>query len=183
MRVRGQTNRSFVWIGFLVFSFLPAPVAAQSTAELDEHLRFLEPLIGPVWEGGFVGEEAADLVISLRFEPVLSGRAVKYTRVAAELGYVSETHFYWSPAREEVRFLALNTRGIVGGGAVSVQDGAIVLHGVDQWPEGSVESKTVWQLDEEGVLKDTFTRVEGGTWVQGHVQEFIARGIRATGGQ
>ena len=169
-------------IGFLFFFFLPAPVAAQNTTELDEHLQFLAPLIGPLWEGGFVGEEAADLGISLRFEAVLAGRAVKCTREAREVAYESETQFYWSPAREEVLFLSLNTRGIVGGGTVSVQDGAIVLHGVDQWPEGSVESKTVWQLDEEGVLKDTFARVEGDVWVQGHVQEFIAREPLAPGG-
>jgi hypothetical protein len=93
----------------------------------------------------------------------------------AELGYLSETHFYWSPSRGEVRFLALNSRGIVGEGVASVQDGAIVLRGVDQWPESSTESRTVLQLDEEGVLRDTFSRMEEGEWVPGHVQEFVAR--------
>lgn len=182
MRAGGRVNRSVVWVGVLVLSFLPVPVAGQEPAELDEHLRFLEPLIGPLWEGGFLGE-GADLVISLHFEPVLSGRAVKYTREAAELGYVSETHLYWSPVRKEVIFLTLNTRGIVGEGAVSFEDGAIVLRGVDQWPDGSVESRTVWQLDEDGVLRDTFTRLEGGEWVQGHVQEFRARGVGALDGR
>ncbi|MFH1833780.1 MAG: hypothetical protein ABH877_02045 [bacterium] len=140
-------------------------------------------MIGHQWEGGFVGGNAPDLVISLRFEPVLAGRAVRYTRKAAELGYVSETLFYWSPNREEVLFLALNSRGIVGEGVASMQDGAIVLLGVDHWPEGSIESKTLWHLDEDGVLRDTFTRMEDGQWVPGHIQEFIAKNGDGAGGR
>ena len=34
----------------------------------------------------------ADLVILLRFESVLNGMAVKYTREAAAVGFFSETH-------------------------------------------------------------------------------------------
>lgn len=168
-------NRAFAWTGFLVCCLLPASAAPQGFATLDDHLRFLEPLMGRPWEGGFVGGDAADLLISLRFEPVLAGKAVKYTREVAELNYLSETHFYWSPGREEVLFLSLNSRGIVGEGVVSKEDGAIVLLGVDQWPESSVESQTVLRLDDEGVLRDTFSRKEGGEWVPGHIQEFTAK--------
>jgi hypothetical protein len=161
---------------------MPASAAAPNIAELDEHLQFLEPLIGQQWEGGYVGGDAPDLVISLRFEPVLAGKAVKYTREVPELGFVSEIHFYWSPNREEVLFLGLNSRGIVEEGVASMQDGAIALSGVDHWPEGSVESKTVWHLGENGVLRDTYTRMEDGEWVPGHVQEFIAKsGVGASG--
>ena len=174
-------KRSLVWAGILGCSFLSASASAQDIAELDEHLRFLEPLIGHQWEGGFIGE-GPDVVISLRFEPVLAGRAVKYTREVAALGYVSETHFYWSPNRGEVLFLALNSRGIVGEGVASIQGGAIVLSGVDHWPEGSFESKTLLHLDEDGVLKDTFTRKENGEWVPGHIQEFIAKNSLGAGG-
>lgn len=168
-------KRAFVWTGILACSLLPASTAAPGNAELDEHLRFLEPLIGHQWEGGYIGDEEPDVVISLRFEPVLAGRAVKYTREAAALGYVSETHFYWSPNRQEVRYLGLNSRGIVGEGVASILDGAILLRGVSHWPEGSIESKTRLHLDEEGVLKDTFTRKEDGEWVAGHIQEFTKK--------
>ncbi|MGD2123330.1 MAG: hypothetical protein PVJ76_16375, partial [Gemmatimonadota bacterium] len=162
-------------MGALACSFLPVSGAAQSADELDENIRFLAPLMGHLWEGGFVGEHSGDLVISLRFEPVLAGKAVRYTREVASLDYVSETHFFWSPVREEVLYLALNSRGIVGEGVVSMQDGAIVLLGVDQWPEQSVESRTVLELDEDGILRDTFFRKDGGEWVRGHVQEFTVR--------
>jgi hypothetical protein len=54
---------------------------------------------------------------------------------------------------------------------------------VDQWPGGSIESRTLWYLDENGVLRDTFTRLEDGHWVPGHVQEFIAKNGARAGGQ
>jgi hypothetical protein len=142
--------------------------------ELDEHLRFLEPLIGHTWEGGYVGREAPDLVILLHFDPVVSGKAVKYTREAAELDFLSETHFYWSPDREEVRFITFDSRGNVSDGVVTVQDGRIVLNGEYHRPEGAQEYRTEWVLDSEGVLTDTFTRKENGEWVPGHVQEFTS---------
>ena len=75
-------KRAFVWTGILACSFLPAFAYEPDVAELDPHLRFLEPLIGHQWEGGYVGEGASDLVISLSFEAVLEGKAVKYTRSA-----------------------------------------------------------------------------------------------------
>lgn len=168
-------NRAIVWTGFLVCSSLPGSAVAQDVENLDSHLRFLEPLMGRLWEGGYVGGDDADLIISLRFESVLAGKAVKYTREAAELGYISETHFYWDPSREEVLFLALNSRGIVGEGVASMQGGAIVLRGVGHWPDSSIESQTVFRIEEEGILRDTFSRKEGGEWVLGHIQEFIAR--------
>lgn len=75
-------KRAFVWLAILASSSLPASAQGPDLAELDEHLRFLEPLMGHQWEGGYVGEDVLDLVISLRFAPVLGGRAVKYTREA-----------------------------------------------------------------------------------------------------
>lgn len=174
-------RRTLALTAILACSFPPVSSAAQDAEKLDSHLRFLEPLMGHMWEGGFVGEDSPDLVISLRFEPVLAGKAVRYTREVPDLGYSSETHFYWDPGRKEVLFLALNSRGIVGRGVASVRDGSIVLLGVDQWPESSNESRTVLQIEPEGVLRDTFFRKEGEDWVRGHVQEFTARTQGGTG--
>ena len=46
---------------------LLAPVSSVSAAELDEHLQFLEPLIGKEWVGGYIGSESSDIQIVLRF--------------------------------------------------------------------------------------------------------------------
>ena len=45
-------SHAFVWTGFLVCSFLLPSAAAQDIDRLDDHLRFLEPLMGHRWEGG-----------------------------------------------------------------------------------------------------------------------------------
>jgi len=175
-------NSAVVCGGILACTCLASLPAPRNVAELDEHLRFLEPLMGRHWEGGFVGREAPDVVISLRFEPALGGKSVRYTREVTALGYASETQFYWNPTRAEVLYLELNSRGIVGEGVASLQDGAIVLSGVAHWPEGPYESRTVLELNDEGVLRDTFSRKEEGRWVPGHVQEFIAKDGSGTGG-
>ena len=168
-------QRSASWIAILVFLLLSVFTSTSNSTELDEHLRFLEPLIGQNWEGGYVGEDAPDLVISLRFEAILEGRAVKYTKEAAAAGFFSETHFYWSPNREEVLFINLNSRGIVGEGVASSRDGDIELRGENHWQEESMEFKTLLQIESTGVLKDTFTRKENGKWVSGHFQEFTTK--------
>jgi len=132
-------------------------------------------VIGQQWEGGYVGENAPDLPITLRFEPILSGKAVKYTREAAAVDFYSETYFYWSPEREEVLFLNLNSRGMVGEGVASLQDGGIVLEGESHSSDGSTQFKTVLHISAEGVLKDTFTGTKNGERVRGHIQEFIVK--------
>lgn len=146
--------RRCLLFSLLVLTILPAPAAV---AELDEHLAFLAPLVGPTWEGGYVGEGAPDLVIRRRLEPILAGQAVRYVREAPAVEFYAETRFYWSPDRREVRFVSLNSRGIV-----------------DEWADGSRESETVLHLDDRGTLTDTFTRLENGEWVRGHFQKFVA---------
>ena len=39
-------------------------VVSSLAAELDEHLEFLEPLLGKEWVGGYVGSESSDIEIS-----------------------------------------------------------------------------------------------------------------------
>ena len=147
-----------------------APVT--NGAELDEHLLFLEPLIGTNWTGGYVGEDPPDLQIVLHCESILGGKAVKYSREAAAVDFANETHFYWSPDRDKVLFLSLNNRGIVGKGVVELQGESIVLRGESHGSDGSVEFKTIMSVDATGQLKDTFSRKKNGEWVQGHYQEF-----------
>jgi hypothetical protein len=168
-------HRSAGWISIPVFLLLVLCASVSNGTELDEHLRFLEPLIGQNWEGGYIGEDAPDLVISLRFEAVLEGKAVKYTREAPAADFFSETYFYWSPNRDVVYFLNLNSRGIVGEGVASSQDGYIELRGENHWAEGSMDFKTLLQVEPTGILTDTFTRKRSGEWVQGHYQEFRAK--------
>jgi len=159
----------------LVILAVAALAITSSAAELDERLGFLEPLIGPVWVGGYVGEDAPDLVITMGFEPILDGRAVRCVRQAEGADYSASTRIYWHPGREEVRFVSLDNRGMVAEGIVSVEDGRIVLQGKNHRPDGMTEYETRWEIDPQGTLRDTFLRRQGDELVQGHLQEFTAK--------
>ena len=151
------------------------PFSSSPASELDEHLRFLEPLIGKEWVGGYVGSDSPGIEIVLRFETILGGRVVRYVREVEAADFSAVTQLYWNPGRGEVCFLGLNSRGIVEEGVVHVTDSKIVLRGKSQWPDRTIEFKTTLEIDAKGILRDTFLRMEGSQWVQGHVQEFIAK--------
>ena len=144
-------------------------------AELDDRLAFLEPLIGTEWAGGYVGTDAPDIRICLRFEPVLDGKAVRYLRVAEAVNFSMETYIFWNPSSQEVRFFNLDNRGGVGEGIVELRENRITLHRQDRHSSRNTESKTTFEIDREGTLKDTFVRMQGGDWVLGHHQEFKPR--------
>jgi|GEM_PF-1264902 len=156
----------------LLFSSL-SPLSPPARASgLVEHLGFLAPLIGVDWAGGYIGDDSADLKITLRFSPILDGRAVEYTREVPEAEYSSVAHIYWDPQLEDVRFLSLNNRGTVGEGSVTMSGGEITFHGEEHLRSGSREFKTVLSISPAGVLRDVFLRREPGGWMEGHVQEF-----------
>lgn len=148
---------------------------SASAQELDEHLSFLQPLLGGDWVGGYVGEGSPDLEIVLRFEPILDGNAVRYTREAAGADFASVIHLYWDASRREVRFLNLNNRGILAEGVAGLADDKIVLRGQSHAGDRTVEFETTLEIDEQDTLRDTYLRMQGGEWVTGHVQEFVRR--------
>ncbi len=149
---------------------LISPLSISS--ELDENLLFLTPLIGIDWVGGYIGEDTCDLKIALRFDPILDGSVVEYTREVPDADYSSVTHIFWDPLLKAVRFLSLNNRGIVGEGTVSVDGDEMTFQGEDHQPTGLKEFKTVLSISGSGTLKDLFLRKEKGKWIQGHIQEF-----------
>jgi hypothetical protein len=145
------------------------PAAAQ---DLDEHLQMLRPLAARPWTGGYV--DSPEIVITLEWEEILAGKALRCTRRAPEVDFTGETTFYWDPERDAIAFIALNNRGIVGSGTVQRDGEAIVLLGRSRRPDQVTEFRTTYELLEDGRLRDTFVRKQGETWVTGHVQEFTA---------
>ncbi len=143
-------------------------------AGLDENLHFLQPLMDRDWAGGYVGENAPDIEILLRFEQILDGKAVRYTRKAEAANFEAVTHFYWHPQRGEVLFISLNNRGIVEEGVANLEDGNVILLGISHWQDRTIEFKTTLNIGATGTLTDTLIRKEDGEWVEGHFQEFTA---------
>ena len=160
-----------------IFVFLTMMLISSKSipSELDQHLRFLAPFLGKDWVGGFVGEGAPDLKISLFFEPLLDGKVVKYSRQAKDADFASVTYFYWNPKLAEVCFISLNNRGIVEEGTVMIDDDKVVLHGNSHRSDMSIEFKTILSIDTKGALRDSFLRKKDNEWIQGHIQEFVAQ--------
>ncbi|MBU8869596.1 MAG: hypothetical protein KOO60_01860 [Gemmatimonadales bacterium] len=169
------SKRSIIAILALLVSFSSSVFAT----ELDEHLRDLKPLMGAEWVGGYAGEKASadalELEFVLRFEPILGGKVVLYSREVEAANFSGVTHFFWNPQRSEVCYINLNNRGIVEEGFVESDSGGIVLHGKSYWSDRTVEVKTTLMIDANGTLTDTFMRQENGQWVEGHVQKFVAK--------
>lgn len=159
----------------VVLTALVSFSSASYAAELDDHLGFLRPLIGTEWVGGYVGEDAPDVEFTLRFEEILDGTAVRYTRHVPAVKFSAEALFYWNPTRGTVCFLNLHTHGFIGEGVVEFVDGKIVLSGNSHRPDSTIEFTTILEIDADGTLRDTFTGKQDGEWVPGHVQEFVAR--------
>jgi hypothetical protein len=150
--------------------FLATPFCLST--EVDGHLRFLSPLIGVEWIGGYVGDDAAGPTIELKFVPILDGAVVEYTREAPEADYSSVTHIYWDPHIGKVRFLSLDNRGIVGEGIVVFDGDEIRFQGEDHRRSGVMEFRTVLSVNESETLRDLFWRKTANGWVRGHHQEF-----------
>ena len=168
-------RRNIEWLLFVFVALLLSFSTSTQAAELEEHLLLLQPLIGVEWVGGYVGPEAPDLEISLSFEPILDGKAVRYTREAPAANFTAVTHFYWNTNCGELCFLNLNNRGIVEEGIVTIEGDGLVLHGSSHWSDRTIEFRTTLKIDAGGKLSDTFIRKEDGEWVQGHFQEFLDR--------
>ena len=160
------------WAFLVTLAFLAMASSYSMAADLDENLQLLQPLMGKDWVGGYVGPDAPDIEILLNFEQILGGKAVKYTRKAEAANFEAVTHFYWIQEKGEVHFINLNNRGIVEEGVAKVVEGTLVLYGKSYWTDRTMEFKTTWSIDSEGTLTDTYTRMENGEWVPGHVQEF-----------
>jgi hypothetical protein len=149
--------------------------STTQAGELDEHLKFLEPLLSKKWVGGYVGSESPDIELVLNFEKILDGRVVQYIREADAVGFSSLTHFFWNPGREEICFISLNNKGMVGEGVVHVVDGKIILTGKSHRQGKTTEFRTTLEIESGGTLSDTFERMEDGKWVQGHLQQFVIK--------
>lgn len=157
---------------FIVMLSLLFPFSHSLAGDIDENLKFFEPLLGKQWTGGYVGSDSPEIEIVLSYEKILDGQAVKYVRKADAVNFSSLTHFFWNPGRKEVSFITLNNKGIVEEGIVKVTESRIILTGTSHRPNQSIEFKTILEIESNGTLKDSFQRMVNGKWVQGHLQQF-----------
>ena len=163
------------WRAFLVVLIVAAVAFAARAQELDEHLKLLEPLLNKSWVGGYVDSpQDRDVEITMRWEPILKGNAVRRRIEVPAIPYSAETYFYWDGNESRVAFLTLNTRGISSSGTAAKEGEVLVLRGLILWPDRLTEFRTTLEVLPDGKLRDLYYRLENGEWKQGHHQEFVA---------
>jgi len=151
-----------------------AGTALAQAEDLEESLEFLQPLMNKAWVGGYVNSPDQDLEITMRWDSILGGKAVRRTIDVPALHFSGETYFYWDRKEERVAFLTLNTRGITSSGTAAKDGKTVTLRGKTYWPDRVMEFRTVVEVLPDGKLRDLFYRMENGEWIQGHHQEFVA---------
>jgi len=167
MTVHGQR-------ALIVALAIVAGTASAQAEDLEESLGFLQPLLNETWVGGYVNSPDRDLEITMRWESILGGKAVRRTIDVPALHFSGETYFYRDLKEERVAFLMPNAKGITSSGT-AVKDGrTVTLRGRTYWPDRVMEFRTVVELLPDDRLTDLFYRMENGEWVQGHHQEFVA---------
>jgi len=159
---------------FIVALCVVAGTVVAQAGDLEQSLEFLQPLLNKTWVGGYVNSPDSDLEITMRWEPILGGQAVRRTIDVPGLSFSAETYIYWDRKEERVAFLTLNTRGLTSVGTAAKEGETITLRGRTYWPDRVMEFRTVVEVLPDGKLRDLYYHMENGEWVQGHHQEFVA---------
>lgn len=152
---------------------LPALAAGSSAdAELAPELEFLRPLVGPSRVGSYIDSAPGELEMTVQWEIVHGGSAVRFTKSVPDADFTAETLYYWDRLDERVRFLTLTNRGIVSSGDVREEHGSIILSGVDVWADHETDFQLTFTLLPDGTVRDVYERFEGNQFVPGHVIEY-----------
>ncbi len=157
-------------VAVLVLSVMSA--ARASAEELREELTFFAPLVGTTWVGHYSNAEVAHFVHAVRWEPVLSGRAVRATKRVEELDFSMETLCYWDAGSGQVRFLSLTNRGQLLRGSASWSDGLVELTGEQIADTGATPFMQTYRVLTNGELEDRFYLKGQGEWVEQHLIEY-----------
>jgi hypothetical protein len=150
---------------------LARPLQAQA---LQDNLSFLAPLVGGAWEGQMRlppdGKKTA--TVSLRFELMWDGAAVKYARSVPDLKFAQEGYVYWDADAKKACLFALDSRGDARTGDVALFEGQVTVTGRMAMQGKTFDYKNTFAIGSDGKLTDRWFQNALGTWQPGHVIEF-----------
>jgi hypothetical protein len=166
--------------GAMLAALAAAAFTIQTHAqELDEDLKVFAPLVGTTWEGHFQDSLEADPAITLSFESMLAGKAVRL--VSGGFGMTRENLHYWDPEKKQICYVALTSNGWVSTGTVVAEGTVIATVGRQAGPDGTArEVKNTWELTADGELIARGYAMVNGAWEPGHVIVFTARSPAAS---
>jgi hypothetical protein len=152
-----------------------SPAAAQRP-KLDERLSVFAPFIGPTWVGS-IPKDPRMGEITLKWEVLLNGHAVRLIRAILNSDHRLETTYYWDETASRIAFLALSNNGAIIKGFVTVLGNGLISEGPQRGPEIDRTSRRTYRLDKDGKLyeDDQFRNSETDEWRRTHISEFVAK--------
>jgi len=141
---------------------------------LNENLKILEPLLCKNWVGDMKSPDGKQSFrVSLSYEPIWNGDAVKFSRSNPERKTFSEGYFYWDVNEKKIVFLSVSNRGGSMKADVCIEDGKITLKGITTLQNITYDYKNTFEFTSDGKMIDRWFQNASGSWDAGHVVEFI----------
>jgi len=150
----------------------------KQAPRLDDRLSILKPFIGPTWLGSIPSDSRMG-EITLRWEVLLNGFAVRLSRHVLKFDHWLETIYFWDESSQKIAYLALSNNGVVIKGFAVVQGDQLVSEGDQRGPDVNRRVRRIYKLDKDGKLyeDDQFRNSDADEWRRTHVSVFV-RSIR-----
>lgn len=115
--------------------------------------------------------------ITLKWEVLLNGHAVRLIRAILNSDHRLETTYYWDETAGRIAFLALSNNGVIIKGFVTVLGNGLISEGLQRGPEIDRTSRRTYRLDKDGKLyeDDQFRNSDAEEWRRTHISEFVAK--------
>lgn len=153
---------------FLAFQF------STSGQTSNENLKILEPLLCEKWIGDMKSPDGTQTFkVSLSYEMIWNGEAVKYSRSNPERNTFTEGYFYWDVEEKKIVFLSVSNKGRSSKGYVSIEERKITIQGSATIQNRAFDYKNTFEFTSDGKMIDRWFQNASGTWQPGHVIEFI----------
>lgn len=147
----------------------------DSTSNLSDHLKILEPLVNKHWVGKLSNPQNGQMMeVSRDFKVIWNGSVVKYSDSLKEINNASEGYFYWDPESKQVAVFIVGSTGTMRNGQVSIENGILTVRGTLNFPDIKFEYKNTFEFRADGKMIDRWFHKASGDWQTGHVIEFTA---------
>jgi hypothetical protein len=152
-------------------------VAPEKLApRLDERLSILKPFIGKTW-GGSIPNDSRMGEITLKWDVLLNGYAVRLKRNILNSDHWLKTTYYWDESSGKIAYLALSNNGFVIKGYIAGQEAGFISEGDQRGPDVNRKVRRIYRLDKDGKLyeDDLFRNSDAEEWRRIHVSVFISK--------
>ena len=141
---------------------------------LNENLMILKPMLCKNWIGDMKSPDGKQTFkVSLSYEAIWNGEAIKFSRSIPERNGFSEGYFYWDVNEKKIISLSISNRGGAMKAEVSIEDGKITLKGVATIQNRTFDYKNTFEFSSDGKMIDRWFQNASGQWSPGHVIEFV----------